>query len=148
MTEQNTEDNQIIPANIRVLANGAWYNMDTKRIVRAPTRGNIENQAQASELANIRWRKAQAAAVQGLRDVSTKGSSLDAWRNIVRRQAELAQDTGKGRASTEAAKFIGNVTGFVQNELANNLANSSENRLTLSDNALATIIDAIMAFKR
>ena len=93
--------------NTKVLANGAVYDMDTKRIVANPGGGTSAiTQANASAMATARWdayrERAEIGAARGAR----RDSSLDAWEWIVERQTELAGDIDKGRSSTEAANFL------------------------------------------
>tara|TARA_R100001530_G_scaffold43791_1_gene33280 strand:- start:755 stop:1159 length:405 start_codon:yes stop_codon:yes gene_type:complete len=64
----------------------------------------------AVQAANTRWERAREAAAEGLKDALDKrgtGESVEqAWKEIVKNQAELAADPEK-RGSTQAARLVG-----------------------------------------
>ena len=64
----------------------------------------------AIQAANTRWERAREAAAEGLKDALDKrgtGESVEqAWKEIVKNQAELAADPEK-RGSTQAARLVG-----------------------------------------
>ena len=64
----------------------------------------------AVQAANTRWERAREAAAEGLKDALDKrgtGESVEqAWKEIVKHQAELAADPEK-RGSTQAARLVG-----------------------------------------
>ncbi len=100
------------PKRYRELKNGAIIDNTTGRFVAAPPahRQSITGE-NASALAHRRWELGRDAAEIGLRDLKPGlKTQFEAWSKIVKAQAELAIDTKQGRASTEAAGFVGRAT--------------------------------------
>ena len=104
------------PERYQVLANGAVYDHGVKHIVKAPPAElqTFTNQENARQAITSRWVAAQEAAITGLARVGGSDSALAAWSNITERQGDLAQLIEKGRSSTEAARFVGQATGFLR----------------------------------
>jgi hypothetical protein len=129
--------------------NGVVYDHELKRFAANPAGGpstGIKSQSQAAALASTRWQmveRAQLAARRGLADLSGTKSSLAAWASIVREQAELAKDTERGRHSTEAARFVGQATGFLADRRGNTDPEQAGATLHLSNSALSQVLDAI-----
>ena len=119
MTAIEEKETQEIPDNVIVMANGTWKDKTTGRFLPGvkPTTA-IQNRSQALELTRARWDKARDAAELGLTRLSGD-SAYAAWADIVENQAKMAADAEKGRSSTEAAKFVGHVTGFVADRRQN-----------------------------
>lgn len=102
------------PAHVRVLKNGAWYDTNISRIVKAPLTGNIETQAQARALQTRRLELSREAAMAAIAEKGkAPGDLYGGWRTIVRAQVDLAVNVDKGRSSTEAARFVGAAAGFM-----------------------------------
>ena len=102
------------PDNLRVLKNGAVYDMGAKRIVANPGGGSAAiTQADASALNKLRWDKYREAAADAVTRATSATTPFAGWGVIVERQTELAQDTEKGRSSTEAARFVGAAVGIL-----------------------------------
>jgi hypothetical protein len=96
--------------NYRQLSNGAIFDMNANIIVGMDINGTMITQENASEYSKKRWRQGRIAANLGLRRLNNSDSALDAWSDIVERQA--IQALGEGRDATNAAKFVGNATGL------------------------------------
>lgn len=98
--------------NYRLLKNGAIFDVSTSRICAMTEQGlMLKNKVHASELSLKRWADYRAAAVDGLARAGGQGGSTGAWSAIIKAQAELSQDIGKGVASTIAAKMVGHAIG-------------------------------------
>ena len=105
---------EVVPAgqNVKILKNGAVYDLDKGRIVANPGGGTTAiTQANATELINSRWERYRNSAVEGLAAAGAVNNRVDAWAWIVEKQAGLAADPDRGRASTEAARFVGSAVG-------------------------------------
>ena len=119
--------------NTKVLANGAVYDMDAKRIVANPGGGKSAiTQANASALATARWDAYRERAELGAAKGARRNSSLDAWEWIVERQTALAGDIDKGRSSTEAANFVDRALSARPERANNGSGNGSSGSITLS----------------
>ena len=114
-------DGRIVPDGVKYkeLSNGSVYDSRNGRIVQAPPahRQPFANPEKARQAINSRWEKAARAARQGLATVSTSRSALVAWSESVGSQARLASDIEAGRASTEAARFVGAATGYLRDRV-------------------------------
>jgi len=91
--------------NVRTLKNGAIYSMDTKRIIVGPPGGGGITQSNANEYHELSRKARLEAVYRGLATGTGRSNAHDAVEAIVARQAELAMDIERGRASTEAARF-------------------------------------------
>lgn len=103
--------------NYKRLASGAVVDCKTAAMVANPGGGKtaIKSDNAAAMLARreaIRL-QGETAGRAALRAASGGVSSLAGWRQIVEAQAGLAKDTDKGRASTEAARFVGQAAGLI-----------------------------------
>ena len=101
------------PPGIQVLSNGAGRNKGG--IVYGPGTFKPDPHRITPEtsldLNRHRWNMARETAMDGMGSAvkSVSGATgWDAWKEINRTQAEIAMDKEFGRASTEAAKFVGN----------------------------------------
>ena len=140
----------------RQLKNGAIYDMDAKRIAANPGGGTSAiTQANASEYHQLYARKrleAELAAGRGLASVAVSGKSeLDAWSDIAANMGGLAlqPDPKYGRVSVEAARVVGQMTGFIA-ERGRNTGELPANTLqiTLNNDGLAAIMAGIMPILR
>ena len=113
------------PPGIRVWRNGAGQDIETGKVLFGPGTflpdPNRLTPDRAAELHQRRQELAIQAAERALIDVANEQDNSDierprtthgadvytGWRYIVAAQARLAMRIEKGRASTEAAKFIG-----------------------------------------
>src|SRR3990167_1443945 len=103
------------PEGVIVASNGAWLDAETGKFSPGgKPRTAIKTTSQAVALANLRWQRAAAAATTGLKRLSNKQSALHAWSKIVEHQGGLAMDPKAKRSSTEAARFVGQATGFLR----------------------------------
>ena len=102
-------------ANVKVLANGAVYDLDAGRIVAmAPGGGSTGiTQANTGEMARLRAEKYRRSAAAGLARIHPSNTPIAAWSYIVEKQSELATMIDKGRSSTEAARFVGGAIGIL-----------------------------------
>lgn len=122
------------PERYQVLANGAIYDHEVKRIAGCPEGGTTAiTQANSSELRKT-WERqkaeAQLAAQAGMALGTINGSALETWAMIVFEQTGLAKDTEAGRASTKAAEFVGRAAGY----LVNNRQQSGQNTQNIQVN--------------
>ena len=101
------------------LPSGAVMDKSTNKLVANPGGGNTiirRNSNNIREIHAERVLKAKLAAQSALAAVSASKSktSLAGWARIVGAQAELALDIDRGRASTDAARFVGQAAGFLE----------------------------------
>lgn len=92
---------------LRVLANGAVYDMNVKRIVANPGGGSTAiTQAQSSAYHDLRRAKRIEIAQRGI-ELGTGATRWDIGAvDIIAAQSRLALDITKGRGSTEAARLV------------------------------------------
>jgi hypothetical protein len=96
------------------LKNGAVYDRSKGRIVANPGGGTTAiTQADASVMNKLRWEQYRQAAADAVQRATGGPTPSAGWGVIVERQTELAQDTEKGRSSTEAARFVGAAVGIL-----------------------------------
>ena len=131
MTDENKET--------KVLANGAIADVKTGVIIR----GAPLSSSQARAIAKKRWEKAQAAAIRGLRHASGSDSALQAWSDLIGEQYKLAMNIDAARASTEAARFVGQAAGFLVDR-RQAAGNSGENPLETLGAEVASRILAML----
>jgi hypothetical protein len=141
--ESQPERVQAEPVDIVVAKNGALRDAKTGRIVPGGKITTAITPSNAVAMANSRWQKYHAAAVRGLRSRSASNNALDAWSDIVAAQADLATDTDKGRASTEAARFVAQAVDAVPNRQAAGGGDNPAVALNLNAQALKMLIDAV-----
>ena len=130
----------------RELSNGAVFDMNAKQIIALSVNSHIISQENASEYSKKRWKAGRDAANLGLNRLNSSGSSLDAWADIVYRQAILAM--GEGRDATNAAKFVGNATGLTPSnvDIAEIESKGTENvRIDLPANVVVQLLQYIQA---
>ena len=134
---------QLIPAK-----NGALRDPVTGRIVANPPGGTINaiTPANSGEYQRMYAQKrieAELAAGRGMARIAG-GSELDAWSDIAEQQARLAIDTEKGRASTEASRFVCQAAGFIA-ERGRSSPETGANTLqiTLTNDAIMQIMSNI-----
>jgi len=106
----------------RQLPNGAILAIDTGKIVANPAASGqpgatsgitTENHRDIREKLFERRLQSQLAAGSGMAKGTMTAGELQAWEKIAAAQAGLALDVERGRASTEAARFLGAATGFL-----------------------------------
>jgi len=130
------------PGRYKVLANGAVYGLDRGRIVATPP-GGVKG-AITSETAAAMGRRSREvyweAAQKGLANAH-KRTSEDAWAYLTGKQSELAADTGRGRASTEAFRAVGQAIGAFSQQ--SDAGGQPDARLELSDRGLERVLQAL-----
>jgi len=135
--------------NHRVLPNGAVYDMDKKRIIKAPYPNTItqENASDFHRMAAETRLQGKLAAQAGIADLVKTKSAVAAWRHIVNRQGWLAADVkNNGYASVKAAEFVGKATGFMpdRSELqASQAMPSSGAAILLSQDAVRELAELL-----
>jgi hypothetical protein len=135
------------PERYSVTKNGAIRDKRTGHFVDSTrVRTKISDRSQAVALAERRWQKARAAAAAGLRELSpSTPSAFRAWREIVKAQGRLAMDKSQGKASTIAARFVGEAAGLLptrwQREQARGVRAGAANTLTLTDESVAKLLE-------
>src|SRR3990167_7912971 len=139
-----------------IAKNGAIYDMSIKRIVANPGGGTTAiTPANASEYHQLYARKrleAELAASRGLARVAVSGpSEFDAWSDIAENMGSLAMQSNPkyGRVSVEAARVVGQMTGFIA-ERGRNGPDPAVNTLTiqLNNDGLAAIMAGILPILR
>ena len=107
------------------LPNGAVFDKRIKRIVANPGGGNtpMKQGINIKEIHAERVLRAKLAAQGALSELviasGKNKSAIGGWARVVSAQAELALDIDRGRASTDAARFVGQATGFLSSERDN-----------------------------
>jgi len=104
------------PDRYKILANGAIYDLEAKKIAGNPGGGTTAiDQSQASALATHRWEQQRQEWVEGgeIAADSLKKAHLGAWRAIGENIATLAM-TKQDRTAVEAARLFGQNAGYVQ----------------------------------
>ena len=135
---------QVLPPNVRVLANGAVYDLDKGRIVANPGGGtHAITSENARALIHKRWADYHAAAEDGVALGTKRDTSVLGWGYIVERQSELAVDIKQGRSSTEAARFVRDSLGLSQDHDAG----GASIRLDVSGEALELLLQAVLAWR-
>ena len=129
-------------ANTRVLKNGAVYDMDRKRIGENPPGGTTTaiTQANAAEYHELSRQQRLNAAYRGWMSGTKRSNAHDALEAIVSNQTELAMNIERGRASTEAARFILQVGEALQDKRT-----GQEDGLTVTAHVSAGAIAALLA---
>ena len=91
----------------KVLANGAIFDIDRRRIIGNPPGGPTTaiTKSKVVEYHEMSRQKRLDAVYRGLATGKGRSNAHDAVEAIVAKQAELAMDIERGRASTEAARF-------------------------------------------
>lgn len=102
----------IDPERVIVLRNGALYNRDTGRIFKGPTVPPI-NSENSRQMTERRREKAAEAAMRGMRKAIEGGTAYDTWEKVVEIQTRKALDEYNGRVGIDAARFVGNASGFI-----------------------------------
>ena len=140
----------------RTLKNGAIYDLEAGRIAANPGGGTSAiTQANASEYHKLYAQKrleAELAAGRGLARVAVSGpSEFDAWSDIAENMGSLAMQSNPkyGRVSVEAARVVGQMTGFIA-ERGRNTGELPANTLqiTLNNDGLAAIMSGILPMLR
>lgn len=108
------------PERYKRWANGAIYDTSIGRVVANPgggikkfTKDNTADMRALYDQRRLQAKLAAQGAVAKLAVSSGKPSVYRGWQLLVSAQAELAMDTDRGRASTDAARFVGQATGFL-----------------------------------
>lgn len=108
--------------HVRVLRNGTWYNVDDGRFMSGPSREHlvIQTSEDGREMGSRMWSRAREKARQGALIAALKADLAvddehDAWGEIVAVRAAVAL-TNTGRDGTDAARFVGQATGFMNEE--------------------------------
>ena len=139
-----------------IAKNGAIRDPVSGRIVANPGGGTTAiTPANASEYHQLYAQKrleAELAAGRGLARVAVSGpSEFDAWADIAANMGGLAlqSDPKYGRVSVEAARVVGQMTGFIA-ERGRNTGELPANTLqiTLNNDGLAAIMAGIMPILR
>jgi len=114
--------------NYRQLKNGAIFDISLHKIVGMDANGYMISKENASELSLKRWRMARNAAQYGIKNVNGSTSSLETWSLIAKNQAQIALSDSK--FSTLAARFIGDITGYIPTKNDINAINDAKNSAT------------------
>lgn len=134
MSDDNREGSNTLPAayapddlppgyedttRYRRLHNGPIYDMQVHHIVANPGGGldKISPTHNPKAIYAERVLAAKIAAQEAVEELAkasqSKKTFAAGWREIVKAQAGLALDVDRGRASTDAARFVGQATGFL-----------------------------------
>jgi len=152
-TSQPSQTGAVVPTGerYRTLKNGAIYDLEAGRIAANPPGGTTTaiTQANAAAMATSRWDKVYKAARHGMRTASGSPSSLRALSNMVEAQYKLAVDTEKGRASTEAARYVAQQAGYMPSERTSGVEIPGDGGvLALSMGAIVHIMAGILPILR
>ena len=95
-------------SNLRTLRNGAVYDLSKGRIVTGPPGGgpNGISQMNTNEYHELSRQARLDAVYRGIAAGTRRANAHDAVEAIVTRQTELAMAIDRGRASTEASRFV------------------------------------------
>ena len=112
MTDETQEPQE--EPNTRILANGAVYDMDKKRIVANPGGGTgAITQSNASALARLRWERSREEFAAGMAEGMKVQAPTQAWRKIGKKAVELLEQSTGARGFADLARFAGEAGGFV-----------------------------------
>ncbi len=131
------------------LPNGAVFDLRIKRIVANPGGGNtlVKQGINIKEIHAERVLRAKIAAQGALSELviasGKNKSAVGGWARVVSAQAELALDTDRGRASTDAARFVGQATGFLSSD-RDNKADSGGG--SVQDTTISLLAGALAGF--
>jgi len=132
------------PEGIRVLKNGAGYSETEKRIVHGPgTYGPSEYQitkGNNAEFQRRRWEKARETAAQAIANGTQQPDVFGGWRTVIQAQTELAITPKAGRASTEAAKFVGRAADLLPDQRQAQPDNAPAVQINITSDALREIL--------
>ena len=92
------------PDKYQICKNGVVRDRATGRFIAAGQNSAMIKPIDAQRMNKHRWELARQAATAGL--ASLHGADYKAISHIFEKQADLASDTARGRASTHAAEFI------------------------------------------
>ena len=104
MTTVSLAEIEASPERYERLPNGVWRDKQSGQIARAAESTTKLTPADSQQINRKRWDLARAAAAEGL--ASVKGTDYETIKHIFAKQAGLAGDTSRGRASTHAAEFV------------------------------------------
>jgi len=142
VTEQKAK---YLTGNTKVLKNGAIYSMDTKRIIGGPPgggtiTGTAITQSNANEYHEMSREKRLDAVYRGLAAGTRRANAHAAVEAIAAKQAELAMSIDRGRASTEAARFV-----FQAGELIQDRRLDADGGVTVTAHASLGALEALRA---
>lgn len=112
-SEQADQADQVDQSHLVVARNGALRDPVTGRIIANPPGGPTTaiDPSVAAAYSRRRWQLYRQAAADAVKRANPANTPYAAWGVIVERQAALAADIERGRASTEAARFVGSALG-------------------------------------
>ena len=129
----------------KTLKNGAIYDLDTKRIIGGPPgggtiTGTAITQSNANEYHELSREKRLDAVYRGLAAGTRRANAHAAVEAIAAKQAELAMSIDRGRASTEAARFV-----FQAGELIQDRRLDADGGVTVTAHASLGALEALRA---
>jgi len=126
----------------KVLKNGAIYDLDTKRIIGNPPGGPTTaiTQSNVVEYHELSREKRLDAVYRGLAAGTRRANAHAAVEAIAAKQAELAMSIDRGRASTEAARFV-----FQAGELIQDRRLDADGGVTVTAHASLGALEAFRA---
>ena len=135
------------PDGIRVLSNGAGFDLKRKRIAYgpgtfAPDTGAITKE-NSLEFHHKRYEKSRLITEQALASAQNVSDVWGGWYTIMMAQIALAQDTKQGRASTEAAKFVGRAADLLPNQARNTPTNQTNVQINVDRTALLDVLSQV-----
>ena len=136
----------------KMLPNGAVHGVREARIVANPNGGlTAITPANSSDVRSKLFERriqSKLAAGRGMAQGTMTAGELEAWERINAAQASLAVDTDRGRASTEAARFVGAAAGFLSPDTRydDQPAGPAGVRIELSDEAVDGLIALVAAW--
>ena len=126
----------------KVLKNGTVYDLDRGRIVAGPPGGGTKpiTQANTHEYHEMSREKRLDAVYRGLAAGTRRANAQAAVEAIAAKQAELAMSIDRGRASTEAARFV-----FQAGELIQDRRLDADGGVTVTAHASLGALEALRA---
>ena len=128
------------PPGVKVLPNGAGWSHETKKIAPGMGPGTFAPDPHriTPETSQLYHQRRMELSVQAAMDGLTESARVDgaitgydAWRFIIRDQARLSRQIKSGRASTEAAKFVGNAARLLPDRRQGSQDNGTSDKITV-----------------
>jgi hypothetical protein len=134
------------PERYRTLKNGAIYDNEAKRIVKAPANNTI-NRENARELINLRWQRAREAAAAGMTEAAASIAGLspsnvteyDAYSMMTGNLARMAMQNND-RSAVEAFRAVSQAAGLVQERGQQGSGDAPAVQINVSGDALARLL--------
>jgi len=132
------------PEGIRVLSNGAGFDEEERKIRYGPGTFGPSNvqitKENNAEYQRRRWEKARETAAKAIASGTLAADVWGGWETIISAQTELAITPKAGRASTEAAKFVGRAADLLPDQRQAQPDNAPAVQINITSDALREIL--------